>query len=420
MLSILHIDFSIFYKKIMKDISEKLNFKYFSADTPQESFEVLNEKKIDLIITGLEFKNKSGEEFIINLNESVYKNIPVIVLSSKDDIDTKNKLFKLGVIDFILKDNFADRLTNYITNIQREDEAKQYLKNLKIAVLDNNELELRIVQKILELNGLVNVDYYTQPSEILNKKEEYDIYIVDFIFPKISGHEVIMELRNRYKYSLIIATSFIENENTISNILSIGADDYITKPFSENIFIARLKSNLRIYLLLQQLKQKNLELERIVNIDVLTNIYNRRYIYNKLEELVKISRESNEKVSIIMFDVDKFKNINDTYGHQFGDEVLRKVSDNLKQELRKTDIIGRYGGEEFIVILPNTDLEYAFRLADKARLSISNISFEYGAKITISGGVAELKKENIQELIEKADTLLYKAKQNGRNRVEFN
>lgn len=419
MLSILHVDFNIFYKKIIKDISEQLDFKYFSADTPQEAFEVLNKTNIDLIITCLEFKDKSGEEFIETLNESIHKNIPVIVLSAKEDIATKNKLFKLGVIDFILKDNFANRLTNYINKIQMEDNAKQYLKNLKIAVLYDNELELRIVQKILELNGLVNVDYYTHSRELLNIQEEYDIYIVDFTLPKTSGHEVIMELRNRYKYSLIMAISFIENENTISNILSIGADDYITKPFSENIFIARLKANLRIYFLLQELKRKNLELERIVNIDVLTNIYNRRYIYNRLEEIVKKSKEDNEKVSVIMFDVDRFKNVNDTYGHQFGDEVLKKVSDNLKEEFRKTDIIGRYGGEEFIVLLPNTNLDYAFKLAEKVRMSICNISFEHGVKITISGGVAELDKENVEGLIEKADKLLYKAKQNGRNRIEF-
>ncbi|QEK12839.1 diguanylate cyclase [Crassaminicella thermophila] len=419
MLSILHVDYNFFYKEILKDIIEERNFEYFSVRTPREAFEVLKNKKIDLIITALEFKDKKGEDFIKSLNESPYKNIPVIVLSAKDDIETKNKLFNLGVIDFIHKSSFLDGFKNYIDRFELVDFADEQLKKAKIAVLDDNSLELMIIKKIFELNNITNVDYYNCAEELLNQMQAYSLYLIDFVLPSISGEQVILELRKKYKYALIIAISAIDNQKIISNILSSGADDYITKPFNENVFIARLKANIRTFLLLQELKEKNFELERMVKIDGLTSLYNHKYMYERLEEEIQRARRYDKKLSIIMFDIDKFKCINDVYGHQFGDDVLIKISQKLKSEIRQSDIAGRYGGEEFIIILPETGLQDAYKLAERLRKSISNIKFkEKNIKVTISGGVAELEKENALKLIGKSDKLLYKAKENGRNRIE--
>ncbi|MBF8984204.1 diguanylate cyclase [Lutibacter sp. B2] len=420
MLSVLHVDHNFFYKEIIKDIVKKRKIRYLSVPTPQEAFKVLKNNKVDMIMTALEFRDGKGEDFIKALNESSYKDIPIIVLSAKDDMETKKKVFDLGAIDFIHKSRFLDGFKNYIDRFESADFVYEQLKERKIAVLDDNKLELKIIQKIFELNNIRNIDYYTSPNELLNKKEEYCLYLIDFILPTMSGEQVILELRKRYKYALIIAISAMDNQKIISNMLSSGSDDYIIKPFNENVFMARLKANIRTFLLLQELKEKNVALQEMVKIDGLTNLYNHKYVVERLADEIKRAQRYNKKLSIIMFDIDKFKLINDNYGHQFGDTVLREISDELKFIIRGIDIAGRYGGEEFIVILPETDLKNAVKLAERLRIRISNIKFkEKNIKVTISGGVAELEKENVFELIGKSDALLYKAKEKGRNRIEY-
>ncbi len=420
MLSILHIDNSLFYKKIVSNLITEKDFQYISVQTPKEAFEILQKQKIDLIITGLEFGEDTGEDFIKTLNQSNYNHIPIIVLSSRDDGITRNALFNLGVIDFINKVEFIEKLQSYIDKFHLDDLLNEQLKEIKIAVLDDEPLTLRIIQKIFKLNNITNVDYFTHPNDLLNQKEGYSIYLIDFILPSKSGKEVILDLRQKYKYALIFAMSVLDNQKIISNILCSGADDYILKPFNEKIFMARLKANIRSFLLMQELKETNLLLENLVKTDGLTNIYNHKYIYERLEKEVFKAKQHNTNLSIIMFDIDKFKNINDTYGHPMGDEVLIQISSKLKKEVRETDIVGRYGGEEFIIILPETDLQDACSLADRLRVCISKIKFtQENLKVTISGGVSTLKKENPLEFIRNVDILLYKAKNKGRNRIEY-
>lgn len=420
MLSVLHVDYNFFYKEIIKDMVKKRKIQYLSVPTPNEAFDVLKNNKIDIIMTALEFKDGKGEDFIKALNESSYKDIPIIVVSAKDDMEIKKKVFDLGAIDFIHKSRFLEGLKNYIDRFESVDFVYEQLNGHKIAVLDDNKLESKIIQKIFELNNISNIDYYMSPNELLNRKEEYSLYLIDFILPTMSGEQVILELRKKYKYALIIAISAMDNQKIISNMLSSGADDYIIKPFNVNIFMARLKANIRTFLLLQELKEKNVALEEMVKVDGLTNLYNHKYVVERLDEEIKRAQRYNKKLSIIMFDIDKFKLINDNYGHQFGDAVLIKMSNELKATIRGTDIAGRYGGEEFIVILPEIDLKNAVKLAERLRIRISNIKFkEENFRVTISGGVAELEKENVFELIGKSDALLYKAKANGRNRIEY-
>lgn len=235
------------------------------------------------------------------MNESNYKSIPVIVLTSNDDIESKKKMFELGVIDYILKDNCIDNLFMDINRFKIKDSIDKRLKNIKIAVLDDTNLELEIIRKIFQLNNITNVDYYSKPERLLNSTNEYSLYLVDFILPTISREQVILELRKKYKYSLIITMYSIDNYKVVSNILSSGVDDYIMKPFNENVFMARLKANIRTFLLLEELKQKNPELKKMIKIDRLTKLYNYRYIFERLEEEIELSLRRNKKLSITIF-----------------------------------------------------------------------------------------------------------------------
>lgn len=167
---------------------------------------------------------------------------------------------------------------------------------------------------------------------------------------------------------------------------------------------------------ISELMEANLKLKQISVTDGLTGLYNHKYIFHRLEEEVKKSQRYETPMSIIMLDIDHFKKINDTYGHQVGDTTLAAVSRAIKDTLREVDIPGRYGGEEFIAILPQTKLLEAFITAERIREMVETIVFEEkGLSVTISGGVAEFRKEPPLRLIERADRRLYQAKESGRN-----
>lgn len=169
----------------------------------------------------------------------------------------------------------------------------------------------------------------------------------------------------------------------------------------------------------QKTEQLNLKLREISVTDSLTGAYNRRYLLKCLNSLRKIAEKYGQTFSVILLDIDHFKAINDTFGHVAGDKVLKKVCRTIKNNIRETDIFGRLGGEEFMVILPETHKEQAFVVAERIRQDISNITWAgQDMKITVSGGVYQYNNEKLIELLKKVDNFLYQAKNSGRNRIE--
>ncbi len=170
-----------------------------------------------------------------------------------------------------------------------------------------------------------------------------------------------------------------------------------------------------------RIDERTMSLKKLTDTDGLTGLYNRRYVFEKLDSLDEDKRARNRDVSVIMLDLDHFKKINDTYGHPFGDRVLKKVGETIMKQARSSDLAGRYGGEEFIVVLPGTDLENGVMVAERICEGVRNIDFGVeGLVVTISGGVAQMKAEGetTAELIDRTDKLLYSAKKKGRNRIE--
>lgn len=167
----------------------------------------------------------------------------------------------------------------------------------------------------------------------------------------------------------------------------------------------------------QRVKQYAQNMEEIAITDGLTGLYNHRFVRQRLEEEISKARRYKRKLSVIMLDIDHFKKLNDTQGHQYGDYVLKRIAEILQQNVRNTDTIGRYGGEEFIIVCSETGLAESYMLANRLRAEIERSQFKRQVQVTISGGVAELHEENIQQLVEKADRCLYSAKRLGRNRI---
>jgi diguanylate cyclase (GGDEF)-like protein len=175
---------------------------------------------------------------------------------------------------------------------------------------------------------------------------------------------------------------------------------------------------------LQQASVNKEELERLANFDSLTGLYNRQAILSKLRELINRAKRYKEDFSVSMLDIDHFKKVNDRYGHLTGDDVLEKIAALIRQNIRDTDIAGRYGGEEFIIILPQANLSSALVVAERIRNIIENAEMKDSAgnvfAITVSQGLSGWERgEDAYSLISRADEALYKAKANGRNRVEI-
>ncbi|MDI6709989.1 MAG: diguanylate cyclase [Bacillota bacterium] len=167
--------------------------------------------------------------------------------------------------------------------------------------------------------------------------------------------------------------------------------------------------------LLHKEKEK---LQKLSITDDLTGVYNRMYITARLREEVEASRKRQRKLVVALIDIDNFKRVNDTHGHLFGDCVLKRVGETIAAGLRQTDIVGRYGGEEFLLVLPDTGLENGYAVVERIRRKILDLKWENDLKVTISGGITELDGAQVTDLLTQADRLLYQAKDRGRNRIE--
>ncbi len=409
---VLQLESGNLFRTIVKKIIEPRGYEVIATDVSATAFSILEENKISLIITGNELVDMSGEEFIQILSKSEFSNIPVIVLTSTDSLDLRTKLFSLGIVDYILKkDVNTTKLENYFDSLIKEDTLLKQIQNESIAVLDDSKFGLNVIKNIFELHKIKNVTYYTDPHKFLADHEKYSIFLVDLVLPEISGEEVIIQLRKKKKDSVIIVVSGITNFKTISHAMMYGADDYISKPYDNSIFMARFKANARTYFLYKELEKRSVT-------DGLTGLYNHRYIY----DYVGINIMEKEKLGcnfcVLLIDIDHFKHVNDTYGHQVGDLVLMTLSKIFAQAFGENAVCGRYGGEEFMAVLRNIKLEEGLKVVNAFREKIMVTEYpEHDFKITVSGGLVEHSTETSAEIIKKADDLLYKAKDGGRNQI---
>jgi two-component system, cell cycle response regulator len=416
--TVLHVDASEVFRVLIRDRFMHHGWRYLGADSAAAAMKVLEHDEVQLIITALELSGAGGEEFIGTLAESRFRDIPVAVMSSSESLDIRKRLYDRGIMYFIPKMIKPDRMVGYLDRLIRDDEVAISLAGLKIAVLDDSGAQRDFIAGIFRDQGIANASFFERPSELLADGGDYGVFIIDIILPEMSGDQVIYELRGRHRNSVIMAMSTIDHVNTVSTALSSGADDYLLKPFGGAVFMARLKSNLRTYLLLEELEEKNRELAELAVRDGLTRLFNHRYLYERMGEEIEKAKRYIRRLSVAMFDIDHFKKVNDTCGHRVGDAVLCTVAETIRGCLRDTDIVGRYGGEEFFVIFPETGLADAAASAERIRVAVSETRTEgWDSPVTVSAGVLELKNESLQDLVEEADRRLYHAKSAGRNRV---
>jgi diguanylate cyclase (GGDEF)-like protein len=305
-------------------------------------------------------------------------------------------------------------------------EPKAEKPHYKILVVDDHEDNVELLRARLEARGYEVFganDGFTALEITLRVIP--DLILLDVMMPKMDGMEVVRRLKANKDLPfipVIMQTALDSTENKVEG-LDAGADDYITKPINFAELEAHVKSMLRIKQLQTELNQANEKLKTISLTDGLTGIENRRSLEERLKEVWSHSVRLHEPIALVMCDIDKFKSVNDTYGHLVGDEVLKEFARLLKDEAREIDRVGRYGGEEFLLILPGTVLDAAVTFAERLREKVENHTFAYEGgtlRRTMSCGVAGSPHPRVKDqeaLVRAADDALYVAKETGRNKV---
>lgn len=300
---------------------------------------------------------------------------------------------------------------------------------MKVLIAEDDPVSRKILEKNIKDWGYeVIIANNGQDAWQAIQKEAIRMAILDWMMPKIDGLELCQKVRHQKNdaYTYIILLTSRDRQEDIVEGLSSGADDYIVKPFNTLELKARLQTGRRIIDLQNQLLQSKKQLEELATQDSLTKLWNRATIIQHLEEEIHRSLREGNPVGALLVDIDYFKNINDTYGHHVGDEVLIEVASRLKRHIRRYDKIGRYGGDELLVVLPNCALSSVKDIAERLRQVVSEqkIPTEIGPiDVTLSiGGISSENQLPIsaEGLIKASDHALYQAKRNGRNCAMIN
>jgi len=299
---------------------------------------------------------------------------------------------------------------------------------LKILICDDDQADRKLVRTYLQqVTGREVVLLEAgQTEEIQNAldKGRIDLVLMDNQMPGKSGMDWLSEIAKRQLAPVVMLTGSGTEEVAVE-ALQEGAVGYLSKNnLSQEKLVDTIDAALDKWTQLQQARADKKELERLANSDSLTGLYNRQAILDKLGELINRAKRYQENFSLSMVDVDLFRRVNDQYGHLTGDEVLEKIATLIRRNIRDTDVAGRYGGEEFIILLPLADLSSALVVAERIRSVIESADMKDSGgnvfAVTVSQGLSSWEPdEDAHSLISRTDEALYKAKENGRNRVQI-
>ena len=433
-----------------KLLTAKLLKEYYTvltANSGKEALAILKKGKIDIILLDVMMPGMDGFEVCKMIKtDSETTHIPVVMVTALSDIDARVKGLEAGADEFLTKPINDTALFVRLKSLSR---MKSLINELKLrnstnALLGVTNIEMHDTfadKKILLINDDVvqakNIKQMllkiTQNVRVISSSDELDIineYTPDLviIISTLENEDplrISVILRGKAEISGVAIILQIDEDGMplVVKGIELGINDYFVYPIEESELLARIRTQLR-----RKQYQDNLrnDLEQSVNLaakDGLTGLFNRRYFDIHLKQMIEKANKESVKLYLLMCDLDNFKHVNDTYGHQAGDKILTIVSRILKNTIRVTDLIARFGGEEFTILLTDIDISKAIETAERVRVKIEYMDFYIEDQIeplkkTISIGVTEYKKEeSIESFIERADKAMYEAKTTGKNKV---
>ncbi len=338
----------------------------------------------------------------------------VILMTDYDNQNIREKILSYMVSDYVITNSEA--AVGFVCKI-----VKRLLSNAEktILIVDDSKLVLTQISILLSsqnLNCIQCLDGEEAWKYLNNANaKKIDLVITDYEMPNMNGYELVKNIRTKYTFEElpVLIVSGSENTYMISRFLKVGANDYITKPSINEEFIGRINNSLLIATMFTKIKNMAMT-------DQLTGLHNRLYFYDAGVTILNNSNRAGQNSSIAMIDIDDFKRVNDTYGHEAGDKTLIHVANTMKQALRRSDVLVRFGGEEFVILLPNCSHSQAIKVMQIIRklvaISPCHIENDISLKVTISIGVTS-RPRDIHDMLQTADQYMYQAKRSGKNRV---
>lgn len=298
----------------------------------------------------------------------------------------------------------------------------------KVLIIDDDKDNRRLVSRLLQHEGCLVQEAHSGMDGVQMLSEfKPDLVILDINMEGLNGFQTLKIIRKREEFiSVIFLTSKRDTEDVIRGLES-GALDYICKPFNPLELIARVKCQLKFKESQDELREANRKLLSLVDIDDLTGLYNMRTIYDRINNEIERARRYKHSVAVFMMDMDDFKHVNDNHDHLFGSFVLAETGKIIKTTIRSVDFAARYGGDEFLICLVQTEPEGALRFADRLRKKLSEHEYVNGddrmfLTASFGGCIIDSGKSlmDAQTMVRMADAKLYEAKANGKDRVESN
>jgi two-component system, cell cycle response regulator len=438
----------------VKLLEARLSAEYFDVVTAmsgQEALTICERAECDLVLLDVMMPDLDGFEVCRRLKKSpVTHHIPVVMVTALDQPSDKVRGLEAGADDFLTKPISELALIARVRSLAR---LKMVTDELRMRAVTSHEIGIESPEREAVADagrgGRVlivddrpssyeriastlatehSVDVEADPNEALFRAAEgnYDLVIVSLGLQNFDALRLCSQIRSldRTRNVPILAVTEPDNNARMLRGLEIGVNDYLMRPIDKNELLARARSQVRKRRYTERLRDNvQISIEMAIT-DALTGLFNRRYLENHLATLIEQAGARGKPLAVMVLDIDYFKSINDNYGHDAGDDVLRDFALRIKRSIRGIDLACRCGGEEFVVVMPETDMTVAAMVAERLRRRIAAEPFpiSQGTKsipVTLSIGIAALRGEDDKaaSLIKRADQALYRAKRDGRNRV---
>ena len=379
---------------------------------PQTLMAALDIQRPDAVLMDIQFPQgrSAGIEVLQKVVKETGQPLPAIFLSSRHDFEARLGAVRAGGQAYFTKPVRVNDLVATLDQLTRQNQTEAF----RVLIIDDDPEVAHYHAILLQEAGMATQELY-DPRQALEVLDSFrpDLVLMDMYMPHCSGHEVASVIRQESQHvglPIVYLTSETDKEKLFS-AMRIGAEGFITKPVHPQQLVAAVAIRAERMRTLRMLMAR----------DSLTGLFNHTMTTQLLENAISLARRNAETVSFVMLDLDRFKLVNDTYGHPMGDQVLLALSRLLQQRLRNTDIVGRYGGEEFAIILHHTSPEEAYHLIDALREDFSRVVFYSDSEqfqCSFSAGIASFPTyQRLEQLREMADRALYKSKHQGRNCV---
>jgi len=357
-------------------------------------------------------EEQSGLEYIADFQKTLDESLPVLVLTSHNSFDHHLQAVRIGARGYFVKPLNTTALEARLQRLL----AVRRREAFRVLIVDDDQLLAEHYALVLQGAGL-RAEILLDPSQIYEGLNRFrpDVVLLDVLMPGCSGPELAQLIRLQDEWlsvPIIYLSSETDGERQLAALVK-GGDDFLTKPITDTALIVAVFAR----------AQRARQLADMMTKDSLTGLLQHARVKERLSHELQRSERTGEPLSVVMLDIDHFKKVNDSYGHLIGDQVISSLANLLKQQLRKTDIIGRYGGEEFLLILPDCNQEQAFGLVEQMRQSFASLPFSFDYQnfhCTFSAGISQSKAtDETDQLIDQADKALYSSKHAGRNQTQF-